>query len=214
MSILLPREDRFYALIEAAAANMTKGAEMLVAMLSDYTNIQEKARAIKDVEHAGDELTHDTYEQLNRIFVTPLDREDIGAISSAVDDVLDLVEAAADDFVLCSIEEPLPPSLEMAQLIVQGCVQIQQAMAYLRRLNKDRAAFRDRLTEINRIENQGDDVYRNAIQTLFRQSDPLLILKWKQVYDHLERAIDSCEDVADVLHGVLLKYVDHDLRNW
>jgi uncharacterized protein len=206
MSILLPREDRFYALIEASAANMTKGAEMLVAMLSDYTNIQEKARAIKDVEHAGDELTHDTYEQLNRIFVTPLDREDIGAISSAVDDVLDLVEAAADDFVLCSIEEPLPPSLEMAQLIVQGCVQIQQAMAYLRRLNKDRAAFRDRLTEINRIENQGDDVYRNAIQTLFRQSDPLLILKWKQVYDHLERAIDSCEDVADVLHGVLLKY--------
>ncbi len=206
MSILLPREDRFYALIEAAAANMTKGAEMLVAMLSDYTNIQEKARAIKDVEHAGDELTHDTYEQLNRIFVTPLVREDIGAISSAVDDVLDLVEAAADDFVLCSIEEPLPPSLEMAQLIVQGCVQIQQADAYLRRPNKDRAAFRDRLTEINRIENQGDDVYRNAIQTLFRQSDPLLILKWKQVYDHLERAIDSCEDVADVLHGVLLKY--------
>ena len=206
MSILLPREDRFYALIEAAAANMTKGAEMLVAMLSDYTNVQEKARAIKDVEHEGDELTHETYEQLNRIFVTPLDREDIGAISSAVDDVLDLVEAAADDFVLCSIEEPLPPALEMAQIIVQGCVQIQQAVAHLRRLNKDRAAFRARLTEINRLENQGDDVYRNAIQTLFRQSDPLLILKWKQVYDHLERAIDSCEDVADVLHGVLLKY--------
>ena len=206
MSILLPREDRFFALIEAAAANMTKGAEMLVAMLSDYTDIQAKARAIKDVEHEGDELTHDTYEQLNRIFVTPLDREDIGAISSAVDDVLDLVEAAADDFVLCSIEEPLPPALEMAQLIVQACVQIQQAVAYLRRLNRDRAAFRDRLTEINRLENQGDDVYRNAIQTLFRQSDPLLILKWKQVYDHLERAIDSCEDVADVLHGVLLKY--------
>jgi uncharacterized protein Yka (UPF0111/DUF47 family) len=206
MSILVPREDRFYALIESAAANMTKGAEMLVAMLSDYTDIQEKARAIKDVEHAGDELTHETYEQLNRIFVTPLDREDIGAISSALDDVLDLVEAAADDFVLCSIEEPLPPALEMAQIIVQGCVQIQQAVAHLRRLNKDRAAFRDRLTEINRLENQGDDVYRNAIQTLFRQSDPLLILKWKQVYDHLEKAIDSCEDVADVLHGVLLKY--------
>lgn len=206
MSILLPREDRFYALIEAAAANMTKGAEMLVAMLNDYTDVQEKARAIKDVEHAGDELTHETYEQLNRIFVTPLDREDIGAISSALDDVLDLVEAAADDFVLCSIEEPLPPALEMAQLIVQACAQIQQAVTHLRRLNKDRAVFRDRLTEINRVENQGDDVYRNAIQTLFRQSDPLLILKWKQVYDHLEKAIDSCEDVADVLHGMLLKY--------
>ncbi len=206
MSILQPREDRFYALIEAAAANATKGAEMLVAMLSDYTDITAKAQAIKEVEHTGDELTHETYEQLNRIFVTPIDREDIAAISSALDDVLDLVEAAADDFVLCSIEEPLPPAMEMAQIIVQGCLEIQEAVAHLRRLNKDRAVFRNRLNEINRLENQGDAVYRNAIQSIFRQSDPLLILKWKQVYDHLEKAIDSCEDVADVLHGVLLKY--------
>jgi uncharacterized protein len=206
MSILLPREDRFYALIEAAASNMSKGAEMLLAMLNDYTDIDEKAKAIKGVEHVGDDLTHETYEQLNRIFVTPLDREDIGAISSALDDVLDLVEAAADDFVLCGIEEPQPPALEMAQLIVQSCVEIQEAVSHLRRLNKDRATVRDRLTEINRLENQGDMVYRNAIQALFRQTDPLLIIKWKQVYDHLERAIDSCEDVADVLHGVLLKY--------
>lgn len=206
MSILLPREDRFYTLIEAAASNMSKGAEMLLAMLNDYTDIAEKAKAIKDVEHAGDELTHETYEQLNRIFVTPLDREDIGAISSALDDVLDLVEATADDFVLFGIEEPQSSALEMAQLIVQSCVEIQEAVSHLRRLNKDRAAVRDRLTEINRLENQGDMVYRNAIQALFRQSDPLLIIKWKQVYDHLERAIDSCEDVADVLHGVMLKY--------
>lgn len=206
MSILQPREDRFYALIEAAAANATKGAEMLVAMLNDYTDVSAKARAIKEVEHTGDEITHETYEQLNRIFVTPIDREDIAAISSALDDVLDLVEAAADDFVLCSIEEPLPPAMEMAQIIVQGCLEIQDAVAHLRRLNKDRAVFRNRLNEINRLENQGDAVYRNAIQSIFRQSDPLLILKWKQVYDHLEKAIDSCEDVADVLHGVLLKY--------
>jgi uncharacterized protein len=206
MSILLPREDRFYGLIEAAAANVSKGAEMLVAMLDDYSDVTAKAQAIKDVEHSGDELTHETYDLLNRIFVTPLDREDIGAISSALDDVIDLVEAAADDFVLCSIEEPLPPAMEMARLIVQSCAQIQEAVSYLRRLNKDRGAFRDRLTEINRLENQGDLVYRNAIQTLFKQSDPLLVLKWKQVYDHLERAIDACEDVADVLHGVLLKY--------
>ncbi len=206
MSILVPREDRFYSLIEASASNVSKGAEMLVAMLNDYTDITAKAKAIKDVEHAGDELTHETYEQLNRIFVTPLDREDIAAISSALDDVLDLVEAAADDFVLCSIEEPQPPALEMAQLIVQSCLEIQEAASHLRRLNKYRAAFRDRLNEINRLEHQGDEVYRNAIQALFLQSDPVVILKWKQVYDHLEKAIDSCEDVADVLHGVLLKY--------
>lgn len=206
MSILLPREDRFYALIEASASNVSKGAEMLLAMLNDYTNVPAKARAIKDVEHAGDELTHDTYDLLNRLFVTPLDREDIGSVSSALDDVLDLTEAAADDFVLYRIEEPLPPAMEMAQLIVQACEQIQEAVAYLRRLNKDRAAFRDRLTEINRLENQGDEVYRNAIQVLFSQTDPVMILKWKQIYDHLERAIDACEDVADVLHGVLLKY--------
>jgi predicted phosphate transport protein (TIGR00153 family) len=175
-------------------------------MLQDFTDVPAKARAIKALEHAGDELTHEAYEMLNKTFVTPLDREDIGGIASALDDILDLIEAAADDFVLLNVEQPLPESLEMARVILQSCDQVLAVADGARRLRREHQAIRERLTEINRLENEGDDVYRRAIQGLFRQSDPILIIKWKQIFDHLERAIDSCEDFADVFHGVLLKY--------
>ncbi len=204
MSILMPREDRFYVLFENAAANVRRGAEGLVEMLNEYSNVPQKAKAIKDVEHAGDEITHEIYNQLGRVFVTPLDREDIAAISSALDDILDLVEASADDFVVYGIEAPTEPAIELARIIVQSTVEVQKAVALLRH-RKDRSALRERLTEINSLENEGDAVYRVAMQALFRQPDPVLMIKWKQIYDHLERAIDACEDVADVLHGVLLK---------
>ncbi|HZU75587.1 MAG TPA: DUF47 family protein [Dehalococcoidia bacterium] len=206
MAILQPREDRFYNVFMKAAGNVRGAAELLSAMLQDFTDVPAKARAIKDLEHAGDELTHEAYEMLNKTFVTPLDREDIGGIASALDDILDLIEAAADDFVLLNVEQPLPEALEMAQVILRSCDQVLAVADGARRLRRDHEAIRERLTEINRLENEGDDVYRRAIQGLFRQSDPILIIKWKQIFDHLERAIDSCEDFADVFHGVLLKY--------
>jgi predicted phosphate transport protein (TIGR00153 family) len=206
MSILQPREDRFYRLFDDAAATVHRGAELLVEMLHDYTDVPAKAKAIKDVEHAGDELAQVTYEHLNRIFVTPLDREDVGAITAALDDILDLIEAATADFVLCDIEETRPEALELALIIEQSSAQVQKAVNCLPRMSRARAELRDYLTEINRLENEGDHVYRGAIQDLFHQPDPILIIKWKQVLDHLERAIDACEDCADVLQGVLLKY--------
>ncbi len=205
MSILQPREDRFYRLFEEAAANVRQAAESLLAMLNDYTDVVAKAAAIKAVEHKGDEIIHTIHDQLNRIFVTPLDREDIAAIASALDDVIDLVEASADDFVLYSIETPTGHSIEMAEIIVRAAIKIQDAISLLGQ-RKSREAMRDYLTEINRLENEGDAVYRNAVQALFQQPDAVLIIKWMQVYTHLERAMDTCEDVADVLQGVLLKY--------
>lgn len=206
MSILQPREDRFYRLFEEDAANVRKGAELLLAMLSDYTDVAAKAKAIKQVEHEGDTLTHDMYQQLNKVFVTPLDREDIAAIASALDDILDLVEASADDFVVLHVEHPLPPAIQMAEIIVKATIEVQEAFSSLKRLSKERDALHQRLEEINRLENEGDEVYRTAVESLFTETDPILILKWKQIYDHLERAIDMCENVADVLHGMLLKY--------
>lgn len=178
---------------------------MLLAMLTDYTGAPAKAKAIKDVEHRGDEIAHTIYDQLNRIFVTPLDREDIAAIASALDDVIDLVEASADDFVLYSVDAPTEQTIEMAKIIVQSAIKIQDAVGLLSQ-RKARTAMRDYLTEIHRLENEGDTVYLQAVQALFQQPDPVLIIKWMQVYAHLERAIDTCEDVADVLNGVLLKY--------
>ncbi|WIG61984.1 MAG: phosphate transport regulator [Ktedonobacterales bacterium] len=206
MSILQPRDDRFYVLFEEAAANVRRGAEMLLAMLHDYTEVAAKAKAIKDVEHQGDILTHEMYEHLNKAFVTPLDREDIAAIASKLDDVLDLVEASADDFVVCNVEKPLPAAIEMADIIVRSTVKVQEAFSYLRRLSKARSAMRECLSDINTLENEGDAVYRVAVQDLFSQPEPILIIKWKQIYDHQERAIDMCENVADVLQGMLLKY--------
>ncbi|HEX8033132.1 MAG TPA: DUF47 family protein, partial [Ktedonobacterales bacterium] len=120
MSILRPREDRFYLLFDDAAANARGGAEMLLAMLQDYTDVEAKAKAIKDIEHKGDDLTHTIYDQLNRIFVTPLDREDIAAIASALDDVIDLIEVAADDFCVYNIDQPTPPSIELTGILVHS----------------------------------------------------------------------------------------------
>ena len=205
MSILHPREDRFYRLFEDAAANVRRAAELLLAMLNDYTDVPAKARAIKDVEHKGDEITHTIYDQLNRIFVTPLDREDIAEIASRLDDVIDLIEASADDFVLFSVDAPTSHSVELAEIIVRSAIKIQDSVGLLSQ-RKARTEMRDYLTEINRLENEGDTVYRNAVQSLFQQPDAVRIIKWMQVYTHLERAIDSCEDVADELNGVLLKY--------
>lgn len=206
MAILQPREDRFYQLFVQAASNVHKSAELLLAMLLDYTDVAAKAKTITDLEHAGDELTHGAYDMLNKTFVTPLDREDIGAIASSLDDVIDLIEAVADDFVLLNVDHPLPAVTDMAQILVRCGVEIQEVATAMRRLRREHEVIRERLTEINRLENEGDQLYRMAIQELFHQQDPILIIKWKQIYDHVERAIDSCEHFADVMHGVLLKY--------
>jgi predicted phosphate transport protein (TIGR00153 family) len=204
-SIWHPRQDRFYTLFDEAAANVRRGAELLVEMLANYSEVRNKAREIKAVEHVGDELTHDTYALLNRTFVTPLDREDIARLASSLDDILDLVEASADDFVVTGVSEPTASAMEMAQIIAQAAVKVQEAV----RLLPDRRShskIRELVTEINTLENEGDRVYRTAMEELYKAQDPIYIIKWKQIYDHLERAIDRCEDVADELQGILLKY--------
>lgn len=205
MSILQPRQDRFYHLFDEAAANAYKGAELLVEMLTHYEDVRVKAQGIKDVEHIGDELTHNTYELLNRIFVTPLDREDIAALASALDDILDLVEASADDFVVTGVTEPTGAAIELAHIIVRATEKVQQAVKLLPDRHS-RGEIGDLVTEINTLENEGDRIYRTAMEALYQNQDPIYIIKWKQIYDHLERAIDRCEDVADDLRGILLKY--------
>jgi uncharacterized protein len=205
MSIWQPRQDRFYRLFDEAAANARTSAELLVQMLADYSDVRAKAQAIKDVEHTGDELTHNIYELLNRIFVTPLDREDIASLASSLDDVVDLVEASADDFVVTGVSEPTAPAIELAQIVLLAATKVQEAISMLP-TRRSHSTIRELVTEINTLENEGDRVYRTAMEELYKQSDPIYILKWKQIYDHLERAIDRCEDVADELQGILLKY--------
>jgi predicted phosphate transport protein (TIGR00153 family) len=204
MSILIPREDKFYRLFEQAAANVWRGAQMLNDLLTNFTDVATKVKLIQAAEHEGDTLTHEIFEQLNRSFVTPLDREDIAAIAHALDDVLDYIEASADAFQLYDIDEPTSAAIELGTLISQAAEQVHKAILAMRH-RKQAAQIREAVVEINRIENLADQVYRGAMSSLFRQADPVRMIKWKQVYDYLEQATDLCEDVGDVLQGVLLK---------
>lgn len=204
MSILIPREDKFFRLFEQAAANVLRGAELLSDLLNNFTDVATKVKLIQATEHEGDALTHEIFEQLNRTFVTPLDREDIAAIAKALDDVLDFIEASADAFQLYDIDEPTSAAIEMGELILQAAQQMEKAILAMRH-RKQAAHIREAVVEINRIENLADQVYRGAMSSLFRQADPVRMIKWKQVYDYLEQATDLCEDVGDVLQGVMLK---------
>ncbi|HEU5367823.1 MAG TPA: DUF47 family protein [Ktedonobacterales bacterium] len=205
MSILIPREDKFYRLFGQAAANVLRGAELLSDLLHNFTDVATKVKLIQATEHEGDALTHEIFEQLNRTFVTPLDREDIAAIAKALDDVLDFIEASADAFQLYDISEPTPAAIELGELILQATQQVHIAILAMRNLRKQAAQIREAVVEINRLENVADQAYRGAMSSLFRQVDPVLMIKWKQVYDYLEQATDLCEDVGDVLQGVMLK---------
>ena len=204
MSILIPQKDKFYRLFEQDVANVLRGAELLSDLLNNFTDVATKVKLIQAAEHEGDALTHEIFEQLNRTFVTPLDREDIAAITRALDDVLDYIEASADAFQLYDIDEPTSAAIELGELILQASQQVYKAILAMRH-KKQAATIREAVVEINRIENLADQVYRGAMSSLFRQNDPILMIKWKQVYDYLEQATDLCEDVGDVLQGVLLK---------
>jgi len=200
----MPHEDKFYRLFEQAAANVLRGAELLNDLLNNFTDVATKVKLIQAAEHEGDALTHEIFEQLNRTFVTPLDREDIAAITHALDDVLDFIEASADAFQLYDIDEPTSAAIELGGLILQATKQVQTAIQGMPH-RKQVKLVREAVVEINRIENLADQVYRGAMSSLFRQADPVRMIKWKQVYDYLEQATDLCEDVGDVLQGVMLK---------
>jgi predicted phosphate transport protein (TIGR00153 family) len=204
MSILIPREDKFYRLFEQAVANVLRGAELLNDLLNNFTDVTTKVKLVQATEHEGDAFTHEIFDQLNRTFVTPIDREDIATIAHVLDDVLDFIESGADAFQLYDIDEPTSAAIELGGLILQATQQVQQAVLTMRH-RKQASEVRQAIVEINRIENLADQVYRGAMSSLFRQADPVRMIKWKQVYDYLEEATDRCEDVGDVLQGVILK---------
>ena len=202
---LFPKDTNFYDLFERGAEKVYEGAELLAELVKDFTNVPLKAKRIKDVEHEADLITHETIEKLNKTFVTPLDREDIHGLITSLDNILDHVEAAADKFSLYRIPEVQPDAVVLADILIHSVKEVQITIGRLRSL-KDADLILKHCIEINRLENEGDFVYRTAIAKLFEQGgDPLNVIKWKEVYDSIENAIDSCEDVANVIEGVTLK---------
>lgn len=200
------RSEPFFDLLEAAANNAQDTARALRDMVEDYRELDAKFRRVREMEHEGDRIAHLLFERLNRSFITPLDREDLHDLAMVLDDIVDGIEEVADHLLIYRIDEPTPMLIGLVRILVRACEEIAQAVALLRDRRRT-AEIAERCVEINRLENEGDQLYRAALEKLFESAtDAIDVIRWKEVYDVVEKAIDSAEDIADRLHGVLIKH--------
>jgi predicted phosphate transport protein (TIGR00153 family) len=199
---LVPREESFFDLFEDMARKVHEGAEELLDLLKNYTDLDRKAGRVLDIEHEGDEITHEVIRRLNTTFITPFDREDIHRLASSLDDVLDHIEAVAEYLQLHRIEEPLKQMIALAETLTQAARITAESMPRLRRM-KDLENY---WIEINRLENEGDRYYRRTIAELFSGDYRAMdVLKWKDICEEIEQAIDRLEDVANTVESIVLK---------
>jgi predicted phosphate transport protein (TIGR00153 family) len=204
---LMPRDDKFFDLFEVSAKNMVRAAESLKDMIYVWDRFDEKLEEMTQIEHQGDTITHEIMFQLNRSFITPFDREDIGLLANSLDDVTDLIQSAADTMVLYKVKTPGKRARELADIIVQITTEVENVMPNLRRHNANLEKILNSCVEINRLENVADTIYRTALTELFDDdSDIADVIKWREIYEHMESATDMCEDVANVLESVALKH--------
>jgi predicted phosphate transport protein (TIGR00153 family) len=199
------RSEAFFGLFSASAENMRVAVELLQDLVSDYTQVEMKARRIQEREHEGDTITHEIIQRLNTTFITPMDREDIYTLASALDDVLDAVEAAGDLFVLHNIDAPLPAMVQQVDVLLRAAKQTEQALAALPSLDRD--LLEPYWIEINSLENEGDRLFRRAVADMFGGDHKAMdVLRWKEVAETLEEALDGLENVANVVESVVLKH--------
>jgi predicted phosphate transport protein (TIGR00153 family) len=200
--VFLPRDREFFDLFEEAAVNIQRAAELLETMLRDYPENSELAREILICEQHGDRITHDIVQRTNNTFVTPIDREDILALAAALDDIVDFIEEVADFLGLYKIEATMDDAQKLAGVLLDASRQIAEAMPRLRGF-KDVSHY---TVEINRLENDGDRIQREALASLFAHGiDPMVVIRWKDIYERLEEAIDATEKVAYTLETIVLK---------
>lgn len=201
-SVIAPKDREFFDLFEEAGGNILRAAGLLDEMLREYPDRNELAREILIAEQDGDRITHDIIRRLNQTFVTPIDREDIHQLASALDDVVDYTEEVSDYLGLYKIEAPMEQSQRLAKVLYECARQIAEMMPRLR-------GFQDishYTVEINRLENDGDRITREAIASLFDNGiDPMVVIRWKDIFERLEEAIDACERVANILEGIVIK---------
>jgi predicted phosphate transport protein (TIGR00153 family) len=198
----VPHKEKFFDLFKESAQNCLAGARLLKEMLDRYENPQESWKKLKDLEHEGDRITHRTIRSLNQTFLTPIDAEDIHALTTALDNVMDAIEAAASRMILFRIDKPTLEARELCEVIENSTEQLVKAVSHMPRLDD----IDEYCIEINRLENTADDIYRKAIGQLFENgTTPMDVIKWLDIYEILESATDRCEDVADTLETIGLK---------
>ena len=200
--VFVPNDRQFFDLFEEAAGNILRAADLLDQMLAAWPERAGLGRDILVCEHEGDRITHDIIQRLNQTFVTPIDREDIYELASALDDIVDLAEEVADFLGLYKVEAPMEQAQNLAHILLQASRQIADAMPRMRKFG-DISHY---TVEIHRLENDGDRVVREAIAALFEGGiDPMVVIRWKDIYERLESAIDATERVANVLQGIVIK---------
>jgi predicted phosphate transport protein (TIGR00153 family) len=202
---LIPREEQFFDLFRSQAVNVVEGAKLLKDLLEDYTDVDQKRMRIEKVESHGDEIAHRIMEKLNTTFITPMDREDIHALTSALDDILDYINATAQRLQLYHVEAITPDAIALANVILRASEETAALTDNMENLRNVKG-LKERWIEVNRLENEGDKISRHAIAGLFdAKRDPIEVIKWKELYEHLETAIDKCEDAANIVEAVVLK---------
>ena len=200
--VFVPNDRQFFDLFEEAAGNILRAADLLDQMLAAWPERAGLARDILVCEHEGDRITHDIVQRLNQTFVTPIDREDIYELASALDDIIDLAEEVADFLGLYKVEAPMEQAQRLAHILLQSSRQIAEAMPRMRKFD-DISHY---TVELHRLENDGDRVVREALAALFEGGiDPMVVVRWKDIYERLEAAIDATERVANVLQGIVIK---------
>jgi predicted phosphate transport protein (TIGR00153 family) len=199
---LRPQDREFFNLLVEAGANIMRSAELLDRLMKGWPDSKELAREILLCEQEGDRITHDVIHRLNTTSAPPLEREDLFSLAGALDDVVDLIEEGADFMVLYRIEAPMEQALQLTSVLHEACAQMGEALNRLR----DRGDLRPCFVEVNRLENEGDRISREALASLFDGGiDPVQIIRWKDIFDRLESAIDACEHATHILEGIVVK---------
>jgi len=199
---LVPQERQFFSLFSDFAAQLEQAAKLLVELMNDFPSAKSKAREILELEHVGDKIVHDVVQLLNKTFVTPLEREDIYDLATTLDEIMDNIEATADMMIIYKVDAPAAHAAEQAAILAKATAVLHEAIDKLEK----RKGVREACIEVNRLENDGDRIVRDAVAELFDGDFKCTdIIKWKDIYETLEAAIDECEHVANTLESVVLK---------
>jgi uncharacterized protein len=201
---LMPREESFFDMLEKASENLDRAGKLLVEILRNPTDLDLSAKQMKAVEEDGDKIVHEVMDKLHRTFITPLDRQDIHNLISALDDVLDFIEAAVDRFALYRARTISSQAIELAEIIQRQTEEIHIIVPLLRRITRE--SIVPHCVEINRLENFADSKLRSGLEEIFAAPTDLLhVIQWKELYELLEAATDKAEDVADLIEGIVLQ---------
>lgn len=205
MFSLSPREDKFFDMFVTYAETIHKSSVLLKEFLVDVSNPQEKYKAIKDLEHDADNHLHDLFEELNKSFITPIDREDIHMIGRTLDDIIDKIDVTSSRIVMFNITEVRPQAVAFADVIIQATKEVIKLMNELKVMKKSKT-LPQIIKDINLLEDNGDLIFREAVSELFNgQTDTLEVIKWKEIFEKLEGSLNSCENLANIVDGVVMK---------